>query len=140
MIPSAQKLEQSYLAGALTLMPFETLLLPYFVFNFGKISPAPAATFFLTDPSVHTSKSNSPRAAMVASVAVFFSSSVELFVQLVTNNRKIKKQLHELDWLTMVQQLEIIASFDCADHTLNHPVPSSLFSFCHSSIGTQDLD
>jgi hypothetical protein len=89
-------------------MPFETLLLPCLVF-FGKINPAPASTFSLTDPSGHTSKSNSPRAAMVASVAVFFSSS-------------------------------LIASLDCADHTVNHPVPSVLFSFCHSLIGAQDLE
>ena len=80
-IPSARKLELRDPTGALTLMPFETLLLPCLVF-FGKINPAPAPTFSLTDPSVHTSKSNSPRAVMVASVAVFFSSSVELFVQL----------------------------------------------------------
>ena len=85
-IPSARKLELRYPAGALTLMPFETLLLPCLVF-FGKINPAPAPTFSLTDPSVHTSKSNSPRAAMVASVAVFFSSSVELFVQLPRTQR-----------------------------------------------------
>ena len=78
-IPSARKLEQRYPAGALTLMTFE-LLLPYFVF-FGKINPAPAPAFSLTDPSVHTSKSNCPRAAMVASVAIFFSFSVEFFVQ-----------------------------------------------------------
>ena len=85
-IPSAWKLKLRYSAGALTLMPFETLLLPCLVF-FGKINPAPAPTFSLTDPSVHTSKSNSPRAAMVASVAVFFSSSVELFVQLPRTQR-----------------------------------------------------
>jgi len=94
-------------------MTFE-LLLPYFVF-FGKINPTPAPTFSLTDPSVHTSKSNCPSAAMVASVAIFFSFSVEFLCS--DQQHKVEKQLHELDWWTMVQYLEIIASLYCADHT-----------------------